>query len=419
MLAPIAVLQAAYEGMTWSGQPITCVPPATATDMQLIIDQLTVIQPGFNFETDANSRRVKQLLQLSSFMDKHCRGDRYVWQYQRYPSDAPPLPVAAHDTDVGTSAPSISHCLAEDSPEEPAATAKDAFSAPNLPWLPAPVPCAAVPPQLLPDMESADGSKQYAPFELLCKYAPDYTHAPVLPRDVPKAKAAVSTLAVNVRATVDCQECGKPRAVFSKGAVSQLHKQLDVEQGYAAKQLTMVLEDDPQFVCGAWLFPPEHTLSSAICCDSRLSCSSPPESMLYFAPAATLKSTLFQFSRNLCAHCGEQEVAEDRCVELGCTTLGPDTRQWRRLPLCTTCEGAGMHLVPFAKRRTKGAARRAAKQTKRARAVRVAGAAQREGGGKRCVQNGVHMQCSRARTSAAAATLCLSLQAPTVLMRWP
>ena len=110
MLAPIAVLQAAYEGMTWSGQPITCVPPATATDMQLIIDQLTVIQPGFNFETDANSRRVKQLLQLSAFLDRHCRSGLYVWQYQRYPSDTPPLPVAAPDAaasgaDVGTPAP--------------------------------------------------------------------------------------------------------------------------------------------------------------------------------------------------------------------------------------------------------------------------------------------------------------------------
>ena len=229
-------------------------------------------------------------------------------------------------------------------------------------------------------MESADGSKQYAPFELLCKYAPDYAHAPALPRDVPKAKAAVSVIAVNVRATVDCQECGKPRAVFCKGAVSQLHKQLAVEQGYAAKQLTMVLEDDPQLECGAWLFPPEHTLSSAICCDSRLSCNSPLESVLYFAPPATLKSALFQSSRNFCAHCGEQEVAEERCVELGCATLGPTACQWRQLPLCTTCEGAGMQPVPFTKRRTKGAARRAAKQTKRTRAVRVAGATQREGG---------------------------------------
>jgi hypothetical protein len=65
-----------------------------------------------------------------------------------------------------------------------------------------------------------------------------------------------------VRDVVQCQECWKPRAVFAATALPAVSKDMDKPADYATTQLQIACTDDPQFVCGAQLFPPMHPLAS-------------------------------------------------------------------------------------------------------------------------------------------------------------
>lgn len=61
--------------------------------------------------------------------------------------------------------------------------------------------------------------KQYAAFAQLQHYALDFTHAPSAAVRCSKVASGAGALPVtNVRGTIECQDCGKLRAYYSKDA---------------------------------------------------------------------------------------------------------------------------------------------------------------------------------------------------------
>jgi hypothetical protein len=190
--------------------------------------------------------------------------------------------------------------------------------------------------------EDADASqpKLYATMQVQLGYEPDYPHAPVVEGGRKRAGsaaqgAAAAFAAKCVQATVACQECGKPRGVFCKSAISQLHKKYPhLSKGYAAEQLDMVREDELQFVCGAALLPEGHSLQDLVYTDTSLGCSSAVEAVLYGAPQRVLDGERMDFCTALCAQCGAAELTTEDMEEQGCEAAPAD---WKQLPLCADC----------------------------------------------------------------------------------
>ena len=379
MQQPIRILENAYSSMTWSGEPITALSSDTAAEQERLLEQLARIDPAFSYNEDAKSDRVKRFPQLCTFLSSHTRSGLYVWQYQSDPPAAQSLPLvqppeaavsavqgsraatAASDTGVADGA-----CTAR-GPQRAAPLTADTVREGSLPWLPAPVPQQRLPAAAPSDAPSDQNSKVYAPLSAVLGCDPDYSHVPDLGkgRARPGKASPVPVKATNIRATSECQECRKPRAVLCSSALNLLHKQVpDMEQGYAEQQLDILLCDEPQYVCGAALFPPEHALSEVICADVTLSCSSPVERFLYSVSDSTFTRPRFESALDLWGQCGVEAVDAERCKEQGCD-LSQKTAAWTQLPLCVTCDGAGAEAVPCKKRQTKHGAKRAVLEAKR------------------------------------------------------
>jgi hypothetical protein len=159
----------------------------------------------------------------------------YVWQYCKHPPTAkPPASKTAEQA----------HAAA---PSHPAATvaASDDAAAPGTPslpeslhWLPGPVPCDAASAALLKQWPGDAEHKTYALYSLLQGYEPDLSLAQMQRACAsPEAVAAAGQVAqkanqggaralraMYVRATVQCHECDKLRAVYCKQPLRKLEK---------------------------------------------------------------------------------------------------------------------------------------------------------------------------------------------------
>jgi hypothetical protein len=83
------------------------------------------------------------------------------------------------------------------------------------------------------------------------------------PAAAEKAAQRKMPAASPIRALVTCQECNKPRAVHCTMPLKKLQQQQaeGKSANYVCSQLDIVTNDDCVYVCGASLFPAEHTLS--------------------------------------------------------------------------------------------------------------------------------------------------------------
>ena len=88
-----------------------------------------------------------------------------------------------------------------------------------------------------------------------------------------------------VRCVLTCQECFKPRCVYSKSKLT-----------CEGKSAIEELQDSRLYTCGSSLFPPESPVSNTICVRESLTCSSPMELSYY-------SSTLVHFLP-VCYWCG-------------------------------------------------------------------------------------------------------------------
>jgi hypothetical protein len=164
------------------------------------------------------------------------RSGPYVWQYCKHPPAAKP-PASKSAEQAHAAAPS----------QQPVATvaASDDTAAPGVPslpeslyWLPGPVPRDAASGALLNEWPEDAEHKTYAPYSVLKGLEPILTLAPTQrARASPAAVAAAGQVAqkadqgrvqalraMHVRATVQCHECNKLRAVYCKQALRSLEK---------------------------------------------------------------------------------------------------------------------------------------------------------------------------------------------------
>ncbi|XP_071122564.1 uncharacterized protein [Mytilus edulis] len=118
--------------------------------------------------------------------------------------------------------------------------------------------------------------------------------------------------AQNVRKTVTCVECGKPRCLYSK-------KQLSVRE---SRSLTRLLEKH-DYTCGALITPDGDALQGLVFVRLQLSCNSNIE-FPYYAANNTRK--------DICCHCAAEGVQKDQELMKTFRVV---------LPVCVQCHAAG------------------------------------------------------------------------------
>jgi hypothetical protein len=89
----------------------------------------------------------------------------------------------------------------------------------------------------------------------------------------------------------------------------------------AKEQLDIARDDDHQYVCGSQLFPADHKLDEAVCCNHSLTCSSLMESNLYNANSSTLNKLVDSSAVLLCSSSGIKHLAPKRSEQLGCNQI--------------------------------------------------------------------------------------------------
>jgi hypothetical protein len=107
--------------------------------------------------------------------------------------------------------------------------------------MPAPVPRAKLQ-DVGSNDEQQDDDKLYATYADLVGYHPDYAQAPSCARKDAAERQNVPTLrAQYIRATIECQNCYKPRAVFATKALAKISRALHPEEDsdYAESEARM------------------------------------------------------------------------------------------------------------------------------------------------------------------------------------
>lgn len=372
------------QALKWSGKPVEVLPAASADAQSDVLLPLSTIDSSFDFEQDASSAGLKRRPAMQSYLRRHTRAGQYVFQWMEDPAELPPLvlqqPAAAP---VATGPPS-------DGPLPAGGTASEGAPDPvavmqqHLVWAPAPVPLDRMSDAQRTLVSGDSEAKLYAPFQLVSGFEPDYSHAPLLTQQAAELSkyGAKHCGPKNLRTTVTCGDCGKPRGVYSQSAFRTLRTDLTKKghpKSYLDEQLDLALYDDSTFTCGADPFQLEHPLSSIILTNTELQCSSPIERALYEALDAQQKWDGSRFSFNLCAACGTNEVPPERCEQLDCGESTGCFAEWKHLPLCAPCSDAGIALIAIDHskgKKTQVAAKRAMTQLKRQAAAKKRKAAE-------------------------------------------
>ena len=145
-----------------------------------------------------------------------------------------------------------------------------------------------------------------------------------------------------------------PDEEFEKENNPRKRKQLqEASRDRVRDAILRVCDDDPQFVCGASLFPPEHPLHSSVMTRVDLECTDRLEVELYKLTDSTQKRV--KFDTSLCGF-RRGEVVKDMVLK---DLPGV-------LPRCDTCMQSGAPYFPImSKRGRKRVAKNAAKTIKR------------------------------------------------------
>ncbi len=121
-----------------------------------------------------------------------------------------------------------------------------------------------------------------------------------------------------VRTVITCEECLKPRCVYSARKLGQ-----------SEKQLLEVRTQEKTFTCGCALFPPSSALVDTVLSKQNIGCIDPIETQYYSA-------TLVSFPP-LCYYCGacEESLVEDDLMH----QLRTEYAVVR--PICSLCKSSG------------------------------------------------------------------------------
>lgn len=347
MQVPIEVVSAALVLMTWHGRNLNVLDAATREDQEELLAHLHAIDPDFDYENDSTAPKLKKSPHMLEKLDTHTLGSTYVWQYFKDPQCMKFPDVPLKDT------------VPEGETFIPEAADSDVFP---LRPVPAPVPVS----ELAVGVDGTSHDKKFAPFEVLQHFHPDHSHAPSQAKRFCAVKPS-QFRTQQVRGMIECQECGKQRAFYCEDAYTKMYScpaaefelELDSEKRKKLKktnhagvldELDRLIEDDPQFVCGASLFPPGHDLSSYIITRPDLQCSSHMETELY-----KLKDSI-KFDVSTCGFCGVESVPEQES-------------QFGDLPRCEEClkEGAPQVRIMSARGRKRGAGKIVRATKKKAR----------------------------------------------------
>jgi hypothetical protein len=323
--------------MIWHDNHLHVFDAATAEEQGNLLQHLTSIEPTFDYSKHCTAAKLKKFPALSRTLQQHTVSGAYVWQYFKDTSclDVPAMPQRDDTTTAGAPVP-------EDKPLLP---------------VPAPVPTAA-----MTGVSSNDspGDKKYCQFQKVHGFLPDYSHAPSVGLRFKKLKnSGVGFSAPDVRGMIQCQSCSKFRAYFCAtlpGTTSAIawskiymcdladfNKETDIAKQKLMKknsndaailEISRVCDDDPQFVCGAALFPPGHALYSTVVTRADLHCESHMEVQLYKMNVTTQKRV--QFDTSLCGFCGIVSVDES-VLE----------KQDGELPRCESCLENNATAVPI------------------------------------------------------------------------
>lgn len=368
------------QALTWSGKPVRVLPAATEAEQADVLQPLLDIDPTFDFAADANSKGLEGHPALQDYLRKHTRSDLYMFQWLADPPELPYLPLR----DAAEPAVAPDAALADLAPSDPVSSMRH-----QLPWVPAPVPLDRLPAELRARLP-ADFSegKQYAPFELVSGYEPDYSFAPSKSQPAALAlKVSKECSAKNLRATATCRICSKSRGVFSKKAFVTLRgelKQKGHNKNYLDDELDAALDEDSLWSCGAGLFLIEHPLFGSVFTNTDLQCSSPMEPALYAGLNALQNWEPGDFSFDLCAACGTEHVPAEELALLGCSET-EDFADWQKYPLCQSCSDAGT--APIAVDRSKKKKTKAAAKSSVVKQKRAAAAARRQQASRRSASN--------------------------------
>ena len=144
-------------------------------------------------------------------------------------------------------------------------------------------------------------------------------------RDTSVGKLVSKWAACNVRGTLQCDECMKPRCLFSKSMISEEDRQ-EMEK----------IGETYQYICGHLFFPSEtnHCLKDTIVHRINLTCTDAVEKE-YYNPVDS-KRSFFQ-TETICALCtSTEDLLEQADLEKLNVTDG-----YPCLPLCIVCQESG------------------------------------------------------------------------------
>ena len=280
----IARLAQRFTQMKLKEEPVLCANAASDEEIDQYFELVHFIEPSLS-QDNLTVKALESCSSLKKFLDTHCNSSHYVFQIRKCLD------------------PSCYYCV-----QHPVRMDLEKFK--ELSLLPLPL---------------LDTTKEhYRPFEELNGSEPTEKDRPSLQQSGDPEAVEADTkhkLLFNsskVRAILNCQECFKPRCVYSARKLSLNEKVL----------LDVVVEDKT-YTCGAAVFPPSSPLADTVVVRQNIGCPNPMEAQYYSA-------TLVSFPP-VCYFCavGEECLVEDDSIR----ELRKEYAVVR--PICFLCKAEG------------------------------------------------------------------------------
>ncbi|SMN01555.1 hypothetical protein SPONL_2127 [uncultured Candidatus Thioglobus sp.] len=302
MSHPMILLAKQFSAMKLKGQPLRSGVAATDQEIDAMFERVRVIEPGLT-ASNLTKDVIEASPPLQLFLKTHSHSSHYVFQLKKCTSE-----TCCFCSDHKICLPS------------------DIFS--SLSWLPLPL---------------LDSTKEhYQSFDTIYGQEVSGKDRPSLMGDWVDADAVTADAsnkdlfnATKVRDVIRCQECHKPRCIFSKSKLSLVDKCI-VER----------VKDSSLFTCGCGLFHKSSSFFETIVVRQKISCTAPMEAQ-YFS------SKLVSFPP-VCYYCGcpEEMLSTDPAI----AQLKEEYSVVR--PICFLCVSSGKkvytsHPSNMAKRRKK------------------------------------------------------------------
>ena len=283
---PKNTLSSCFASMKLKDEPIRVFNGAPDIDIQTVFEQLHYIDPSLKMD-NLTKEVLEASIPMKTFLSEHSCSTSYSFQLKKCSSST------------------CFYCGTSGKPRLP----QDIFS--SLSWLPLPL---------------LDSTKEhYQAFESVYGKPVSSQDQPSLQSKFEDPEAAAADEAnkalfnaSKVRDVIWCQECYKPRCIFSRGKLT-----------FTEMIYVQDVKDSCLFTCGSCLFPPTSELTSVIVVRQNSSCSLPVEAQYYSAKLVSFPP--------VCYYCGLPEqslVNDDEIVAL--------KQQYAVVrPICFFCKAEG------------------------------------------------------------------------------